>query len=304
VFDIVSVGHLSIDSISLPGRKSPVVILGGSATYVAIAASRLEARVGVISKVGDDFPKAYIWWLRQEGVTLLGLTKVEGADTTRFDLIYNSDLSDRTMFLRTRAPSLTTIDLPNLFRSEVIHISPLAGEITYDIVEALKRQTDVLSLDPHGLVRGYGEDGEVRHVTLQDRRILELVDIYKSSSDEIRAVTDLPDLDSAVRKLHDCGIRIVIVTMGSKGSLISNEGAKFKIPAVEPAKLVDPTGAGDAFIGGFLAEYANGENIMRCACVGAAAASFVLEGVGPTSFGDRTQVYQRARELYEKEITQ
>jgi sugar/nucleoside kinase (ribokinase family) len=57
-------------------------------------------------------------------------------------------------------------------------------------------------------------------------------------------------------------------------------------------------------VGGFLAEYVNGENILRCGCVGAAAASFVVEGVGPTVFGDKPQVYERARELYEKEIKQ
>jgi len=304
VFNVVPVGHFSIDTIHLPSRKAPVVILGGSVAYAAISASRLDARVGVVSKVGSDFPEAYKWWLEQEGIDLSGLRKVEDSKTTSFELTYDSDLADRTLLLRNVAPPLTTTDLPTSLRSEVIHICPIAGEITYDIVETLKHHADVLSLDPQGLVRGCGENGEVHRARLADKSILELVDIYKSSLDEIRAVTDLTELDSAIKGLHDCGISIVIVTLGSKGAVVSDQGTQYSIPAVEPAKLVDPTGAGDAFMGGFLAEYANDENIMRCACVAAAAASFTVEGVGPTCFGDKTQVYQRARELYEKEIKQ
>jgi sugar/nucleoside kinase (ribokinase family) len=304
VFDVVPVGHFSIDTIHLPSRNAPVVILGGSVAYAAISASRLNARVSVVSKVGDDFPEAYKWWLEQEGINLTSLRKIEGSKTTSFELIYDHNLADRTMFLRKLAPPLTASDLPTSLRSEVIHICPIASEITYDVVETLKHQANVLSLDPQGFVRGYGENGEVQRATLADKSVLELVDIYKSSLDEIRPITDLNNLDSAIKKLHDYGISIVIVTLGSKGAVVSDQGTRYNIPAVEPAKLVDPTGAGDAFIGGFLAEYANDENIMRCACVGAAAASFTVEGVGPMSFGDKTQVYQRARELYEKEVKQ
>jgi sugar/nucleoside kinase (ribokinase family) len=304
VFDVVSVGHFSIDSIFLPSRKSPVVVLGGSAAYVSIAASRLEAKVGVVSKVGGDFPEAYRWWLGQEGVDVSGLIRVEDAMTTRFELKYDPDLSDRTLSLRSKAPTLTIGDLPASLKASAIHVSPIAGEITYDVIKRLRDSTGVLSLDPQGLLREYDEGGEVRCASLKDKRVLGLVDIYKSSLDEIRAVTDLPDLDSAIKGLHDCGVRIIIVTLGSKGAVLSTEGVHYNIPVAEPTRLVDPTGAGDAFVGGFLAEYVNAENILRCACVGAAVASFVVEGVGPTSFGDKPQIYQRARELYEKGIKQ
>ncbi len=304
MFDVVSVGHFSIDSILLPSRKSPVVILGGSAAYVSIAASRLEARVGVLSKVGCDFPEAYRWWLRQEGINMSGLTKVEDAMTTRFELKYDDALSNRVLFLKNMAPSLTVDDVPASLKASVIHVSPIAGEVSYDVIESLKTHTSVLSLDPQGLVRRFGEDGEVSYGSLGDKRILGLVDIYKSSLSEILAVTDLPDLDLAIKGLHDCGVGIVVVTLGSEGALVSTGEGDYDIPAVRPFKLVDPTGAGDAFVGGFLAEYINDESILRCACVGSAAASFVVEGVGPTSFGDKTQVYQRARELYEKRIKQ
>jgi sugar/nucleoside kinase (ribokinase family) len=304
VFDIVSVGHFSIDSIFLPDRQTPFVVLGGSATYVSLAARRLEARVGVVSKVGGDFPEAYKWWLTQEGINLSALAKAEDAQTTRFELKYNNDLSERTLLLRSKAPPITIDDLTAPLKALAIHIAPIAGEITYEVAEKLKSHADILSLDPQGLVRNFDNNGSITYGPLADNRILDLVNIYKSSKIEIEAVTGLSDLDSAIKMVHDHGATMALVTMGAKGAVLSVEGTRYDIPACKPEKIVDPTGAGDAFIGGFLAEYVNGENILRCACVGAATASFVVEGIGPTFFGDKTQVYQRARELYEKEIKQ
>ncbi len=304
MFDIVSVGHFSIDSIFLPDRKTPFVVLGGSTTYVSLAARCLESRVSAISKVGGDFPEAYRWWLDQEGVNLSGLKKVETASTTRFELKYSTDLSERTLHLKSKAPPIDVDDLPNPLKAFAIHVAPIAGEVTYEIVEKLKSHADVLSLDPQGLVRRFDESGNISLGSLADSRMLDLINVYKSSQSEIQAVTGQTDLVSAVESVHNHGVKIVIVTLGSKGALLSVEGTRYDVPACVPAKLVDPTGAGDAFISGFLSEYVNGENILRCACVGAAMASFVVEGIGPTFFGDKTQVYQRARELYEKGIKQ
>jgi len=302
VFDIISVGHFSIDSIFLPDRNMPFVVLGGSAAYVSFAARRLDTRVSVISKVGGDFPNAYLWWLRQEGVDLSGVARVENAQTTRFELKYSSDFSGRALRLKNRAPPITVEDLPSSLKARAIHIAPIAGEITYEVAEKLRSCTDVLSLDPQGLVRNFDENGNVTHGPLTDKRILDLVNIYKSSLTEIEAVTNQSNLNSAIKAIHDHGVKAVIVTLGMKGAVLSVEGNFYNIPACKPEKVVDPTGAGDAFIGGFLAEYINGENYLRCACVGSVAASLVVEVPGPTFFGDKTEIYRRARLLYEKEI--
>lgn len=302
MFDIVSVGHFCIDSIFLPERQTPFVVLGGAATYVSIAAARLEAKVAAISKVGKDFPEAYRWWLEQEGVNLHGLKKTEDDETTRFELKYSADLSDRTLVLKGKAPPLTIEDLPNPLKTQAVHIAPIADEITYEVAESLKKCADVVSLDPQGLVRKFSADGHMVHSQLEDTRILDLVNIYKSSKNEIEAVTGYSDLHSAIKAVHDHGVEAVLVTLGDKGVVLSFEGTVYEIPACKPEKLVDPTGAGDAFIGGFLNEYVNDENIQRCAFVGVAAASLVVEGIGPTFLWDKAQVYQRARELYEKEI--
>ena len=304
MFDIVTVGHICIDSISLPGRQTPVVVLGGSAAFVSLAASRLEARAAVVSKVGNDFPEAYRWWLEQEHINLSGLFKLSDAQTTRFELKYNDDLSDRTLQLKAKAPPMTVEDLPNPLKASAVHLAPIAGEISYEVAESLRKCADVLSLDPQGLVRNFDENGNVSHSALADTRMLSLIDVYKSSQRELEAVTGISELHPAIKAVHDHGVKIVIVTLGARGAVLSFEDAIHDIPTCTPAKVVDPTGAGDAFIGGFLSEYVDGANIPRCACVGSAVASFVVEGIGPLSFGDKTQVYERARAVYEKEIKQ
>lgn len=302
MFDIVSVGHFSIDSIFLPDRPRPFVVLGGSVVYVSFAARRLDARVAVISKVGSDFPSAYLWWLRQEVVDTSGVAKVENAKTTRFELKYNNDLSDRSLLLKSKAPPITVEDLPNSLKAKAIHIAPIAGEISYEVAEKLKSCADILSLDPQGLVRNFDADGNVILGPLTDKRILKLVNIYKSSLTEIEAVTGQSNLNSAIKAIHDYGVEAVIVTLGMNGAVFSVEGKVYNIPAFKPEKVIDPTGAGDAFIGGFLVEYINDANYLRCACVGSAAASLVIEALGPTFSGSKAEIYRRAHALYEKEI--
>ena len=301
-FDIVSVGHFSIDSINLPNRRLPCVILGGSVTYASLSAKRLGANVSIISKVGEDFPEAYLWWLSQEGIDLSKVAKIKHEKTTRFELNYNSDMSNRTMRLASKAPSIKVEDVPSSLKTKAVHLAPIANEIPCEVAGKLAKSAEVISLDPQGLVRVFDENGLVANEPLKDKRMLELVDVYKSSQDEIEAVTGVADLKSAIKAVHDFDVEIVIVTLGMKGAVLSIGGAMYEIPAYTPNKLVDPTGAGDAFIGGFLAEYVRGKEALWCACVGSALASTVVEGVGPTFLGDKDEIYRRASVLYEKGI--
>ena len=191
MFDVVSVGHFAIDSIFLPDRNMPFIVLGGSVAYVSFAARRLDATVSVVSKVGGDFPKAYLWWLGQEGVNLSGVVKIESAQTTRFELKYSNDLSKRTLQLKSEAPPITVEDLPESLKAKIIHVAPIAGEITYEVAKKLRSCAQWLCLDPQGLVRNFDEKGNVTRGPLTDKGMLELIDIYKSSLNEIKAVTGM-----------------------------------------------------------------------------------------------------------------
>ncbi len=302
--DIAVVGHFSVDTIVLPTRKLPFVVLGGSATYTSFIAKRLEASACAISKVGASFPQAYLWWLEQEGINIKAVTRHPDEATTGFELTYSQGFNNRTLKLKSKGPPLTVEDLPKDLQAKAIHLAPIDNELPYEVAEELKKHADILSLDPQGLIRSFDEQGNVSNNGQVDNHIFSLINIYKSSQNEIYALTGETELKPAIKAIHDIGVETVIVTMGAKGSVLSVEGAQYNIAACPSQVIVDPTGAGDVFIGAFLTEYLRQKESLWCAAVGSAAASCVVEGIGPTYFGKKEEIYRRANVLYEKELKQ
>lgn len=303
-FDLAVIGHFTIDSIRLPSYKKSIKILGGPPAYLSIVTRRLGGTVTIISKVGDDFPDAYLWWLKEEGVDFSGFSRIENAQTTHFEIDYGQDLQTRTLKLKNLAPSLVASDLPASLQVEIAHVAPVAGEISDELIEKLTSHARLISLDPQGLLRSFDETGKVTFCPKVQHEFLASIDIYKSSEDEITALTGHSNMKSAVAAIHDFGVEIVIVTMGSKGSLISANGTQHQIPACTSKVVVDPTGAGDVFMGGFLVEYIREKDPLWCACVGSAGASLSIENIGPTFLGEKEEIFQRASYLYEKGIKQ
>jgi sugar/nucleoside kinase (ribokinase family) len=304
ISDVAVVGHFAIDSITLPSRPHSFMMLGGSVTYVSLVTKRLDGKACVLSKVGGDFPEAYLWWLREEGIDLTNVVKREDEQSTRFELEYNSDLSERKLRLKGKASPITVDDLQSFGHSKALHVAPIAGEINYDVVEYLKKHTGVLSLDPQGLLRAFDEAGNVYCCVPTDRRLLSLVNVYKSSMDEATSLTGETEVKPAMKAIHDFGVENVIITMGAKGSVLSVAGSTYHIPACPGNTVVDPTGAGDVFIGAFLTEYTRAKETFWCACVGSAAASMVVESLGATGIGEKDEIYRRAQAIYEKGIKQ
>ncbi len=300
MFDLVVVGHFAIDSISSPKRAVPKRVLGGPPTYVSLAARKLDAKVSVISKVGKDFSEDYIKWLNANDIDLSSLKRTNGALTTRFLLRYENE--ERKLQLQSQAPPITLEDVSDSLESRVIHVAPIANELSAEVVDKLRILTQTLSLDPQGFVRRFDDDGNVFLKRWKNSHVLGQIDLYKSSLNEIRVITGLADLRLAMEQIHDYGAKAVIVTKGIRGSTLLYEENFYEIPACKPRVIRDLTGAGDTFIGAFLAEYAKRKDPVWCMCVGSAAASFVVESVGPTAFGEKKDIYERASEIYEKEL--
>ncbi len=301
-FDLVTVGHFAIDTIDLPHIKSVRTKLGGPPTYVSIAAAKLGAKVSVISKVGNDFPKEYQERLQGSQVDLSGLKHVEQAVTTRFVLKYLRDYK-RKLRLKAQAPPILAEDINISIKPRAIHVAPIARELSEDSVMKLRKATRILSLDPQGFIRDFGVRGYVRLKPWIAGSVLEQIDVYKSSLDEIRMVVGIVNAKKGARRIQDYGVKIVIITRGLQGSTLLIDGALFDVPACKSRAIVDPTGAGDTYIGAFLAEYIQGKDPLWCACVGSASASFVVENFGAERFGGRQETYERAERIYEKGIS-
>jgi len=297
-FDIVTGGHLSIDYIRPPRVNAFKKAIGGSPAYVSFAARKLGARVGVISKVGEDFPKAYVSMLKRSAVDLFGLEMVQNSRTTSFALEYYTE--SRRLSLKSRAPPITLEDVQLEFEAKAIHVAPIASEISSEVVDALRKKADVLSLDPQGFLRKFNAKGRTSPKKWNADEVLELVDVYKSSLPEIRAVAGKSNLKVMMKRVADYGLKIVIVTLGAKGAAFLFDKTFHHIPSIPPKRLIDPTGAGDVFAGAFLAEYARKKDPLWCACVGSAAASFKVETFGPVLKSTTKEIYERAKDLCEK----
>jgi sugar/nucleoside kinase (ribokinase family) len=301
MFDLVVVGHFAIDSLLLPKEDAARQALGGAPTYVSLAARKLNAKVSVISKVGEDFPEDYAEWLTINGIDLSGFKRVKNAPTTRFVLRYENE--ERHLRLQSLAPPITPEEISDSPKARVIHVAPIANELSSDVVDKLRALTPILSLDPQGFVRRFDANGNVCSKPWKNPQVLEQIDLFKSSLGEVKIMTGLADLRLAMQRINDYGAETVIVTRGAKGAALLYDKRFYRIPACKPRVLLDSTGAGDAFIGAFLAEYLRERELPWCACVGSAAASFVVEGMGPSVFGEKKEVYQRASGIYEKGLS-
>jgi sugar/nucleoside kinase (ribokinase family) len=267
-------------------------------------ARRLSSSACVISRVGADFPEAYLWWLEQEGINISAVKRHPQDPTTGYELAYSQDFADRTLKLKSKGAPLTVEDIPKDFRAKAIHLAPIDNEVSYEVAEQLKACADTLSLDPQGLIRSFDAEGNVSDGAAVENELFSLINICKASQNEIFSLTGESELKPAIRAIHDVGVETVIVTMGTKGSVLSLGGAQYNIAACPSEVLVDPTGAGDVFIGAFLTEYLRQKETLWCAAVGSAAASLVVEGIGSTYFGTKEEIYRRATLLYEKELKQ
>jgi len=297
-FDLVTVGHFSIDFIKTKEEPCPKPTLGGPPTYVSLAARKMDVRVSVISKVGGDFPDEYRAWLINEGIDLSMLRMVRDASTTSYLLEYGVK-DERQLILKSKAPPIESEEIPESLSSDVIHVSPIAGEVSYQVMKKLQQHSDLLSLDPQGFLRRFDENGVVHLGMLDDPKILSEVDVFKASDREIKAATGESTLLRAIRLVHAWGVDVVIVTRGGRSTILSLSGKLYEVPPAKSRVVADTTGAGDVFIGAFLAEYIKGEDPIWCSCVGSASASYVIEEVGPKGFGSQSEVYERASQIHE-----
>lgn len=296
MFDLAVIGHFTIDQITVENARSKTM-LGGSSTYVSLTAKRMGATVAAVSKVGKDFPDNYIAWLSRNGVNLAGLTRVD-EPTTRFIVKYENEA--RTLQLKSRCDSILPNDIPSSLRARAIHVGSVAGEISGETVSSVAEKAPLISLDPQGFIRRFNREGYAEDKARLSGEVLKHVDVLKSSEKELQVAMGIDTAWKAAEAAAQHGPSTVILTRGSKGTLMLSDGARYEIPVCKPSLFVDPTGAGDAFIGAFMAEHARDEDPLWCAAIGSAASSFIVEGIGPSSFGSRDEVLTRAEQAFKQ----
>lgn len=291
---VLIVGSTALDSIKTPKAENPK-LLGGSASHAAVAAS-FFGPVDLIGVVGEDFPKRYLDLYKRHRIGVEGLQILPGK-TFHWSGEYEANMNNRRTLLTELGVFETfTPMLPKAQQnSPFVLLANIAPSLQSHVLSQMRRPKFVVA-DTMDLWL---------NIALPDLlKLLKRLDGFVLNDSEAHQLTQEDNVFAALKKIHKLGPKYVVIKKGSHGSLLSGPKGYFICPAYPLRKVLDPTGAGDSFVGGMMGYLAaaNGgveKNIRRAMIYGTVVASFCCEGFGlnQTTKTTRAQIEARVKEL-------
>jgi sugar/nucleoside kinase (ribokinase family) len=291
---LLVVGSVGLDTVETRAGKRTEV-LGGAASYFSVAASFL-APVRMTGVVGTDFQEAHTRLLEDHKVDLAGLERVEGR-TFRWSGVYAPDFSTRTT-LDTQLNVFQDFNpkLPAAWTgSEYVFLANIHPKLQLSVLEqchAAGKGPKFVACDTMNFWISLERDALVR--------LLERVDMLLLNDEEARQLSGEANLPAAARAIRKLGPRAVVIKRGDAGALLFHEDGVFAAPAFPIENVVDPTGAGDSFGGGFMGwlthEGDTSPTTIRTAMImGSVLASFCVEDFSLERFKrlDLSQIRER-----------
>lgn len=295
---VLVVGSTALDSIKTPKASNPK-LLGGSASHAAVAAS-FFAPTRLVGVVGKDFPKRYLKLYEKHGLDLEGL-QIQDGKTFHWSGEYEVNMNNRqTLETELGVFEHFTPHLPDKHKATpFVLLANIAPALQHHVLDQIQKPEFVVA-DTMDLWLNIALDDLLS--------LLKRVDLFVLNDSEAHQLTGEDNVFAALKKLHKMGPRYVIIKKGSHGSILSGPGGHFICPAYPLHKVVDPTGAGDSFVGGligYLAKAKGGveKNLRKAMVYGSVTASFCCEGFGlkKTTNATRAAINERVKEL--KELT-
>ena len=298
---LLIVGTVAFDAIETPFGKTDK-ILGGAATYIALAAAQFEVESAVVSVVGEDFPQEYLDLLTDRKVDITGTEIVKGGKTFFWSGKYHNDLNSRDT-LETQLNVLADFNpvVPENFKdSEIVMLGNLHPLVQLSVLEQVENPKLVI-LDTMNFWMDNTWD--------ELMQVISKVDVITINDEEARQLTNEHSLVKAARKIADMGPRYVVIKKGEHGALLFHDGQVFFAPALPLEEVFDPTGAGDTFAGGFAGYLAQAgdlsfQSMKNAVIFGSNLASFCVEKFGTERMEhlQKEEILQRLEEF--KSLTQ
>ncbi|MES2430374.1 MAG: PfkB family carbohydrate kinase [Bacteroidota bacterium] len=284
---LITVGTMAFDAIETPFGKVDKIV-GGSATYVALAASNFVTPIQQISIVGYDFPQEEMDELKKRGVQLEGVEIVPGKKSFFWSGKYHIDMNSRDTLI-TDLNVLADFNpvVPESYQSaEFLMLGNLDPKIQLSVINQLKTKPKLIVLDTMNFWMDIALDGL--------KEVLKKVDVLLVNDGEARQLSGEVSLVKAAKIIMDMGPQFLIIKKGEHGALLFHENHVFFAPALPLEEVFDPTGAGDTFAGGFIGHLAKTkdisfENMKTAIIVGSALASFCVEKFGPNRLKEITK---------------
>lgn len=291
---VLIVGTTALDSIKTPKAENPR-LLGGSASHAAVAASFFSP-VRLVGIVGKDFPKRYIDLYEKHGICLKGLEQTEG-QTFHWSGEYEVNMNNR----RTLNTVLGVIEnyspkLPAEYaKTPYVLLANISPGLQHHVLDQMKRPKFVIA-DTMDLWL---------NIALPELlRLIKRIDLLVLNDSEASQLTDTDNVIAAIPKIHKLGPKYVIVKKGEHGAILSGPSGMFITPAFPLKKVVDPTGAGDSFVGGLIGYLAASKgsvekNLRQAIVHGSVVASFCCEGFGlkTTTKVTKAEIAKRVKEF-------
>jgi sugar/nucleoside kinase (ribokinase family) len=268
---VLVVGTTALDSIKTPKSENPR-LLGGSASHAAVAAS-FFAPTQLMGVVGGDFPTKYLRLYEKHGICTRGLERVKEGKTFHWSGEYEVNMNNR----RTVETVLGVIEhwqpaLPAAYESTpYVLLANISPSVQHRVLDQVSKAKFIIA-DTMDLWL---------NIALPDvLKLLKRIDCLVLNDSEARQLVSDDNVVSALAKIHRMGPEYVIIKKGEHGSILSGPKGLFIAPAYPLRKVVDPTGAGDSFVGGligYLAAQKSGSietNLRRAILHGSVVASF------------------------------
>ena len=271
---------MAFDAIETPFGKTDK-ITGGSALYVAYAASHFVKPIQQVSIVGYDFPQEEMDELKKRGVQLEGVEIVPDKKSFFWSGRYHEDMNSRdTLITDLNVLADFNPKIPDSYQgTEFLMLGNLVPAVQLSVIKQMKKRPKLIVMDTMNFWM------EIAMPDLQE--VLKHVDLLMVNDAEARQLSGEFSLVKAARKIIAMGPQYLIIKKGEHGALLFHGDSVFSAPALPLEEVFDPTGAGDTFAGGFIGYLAKTgdisfENMKRAIIVGSALASFCVEKFGPT----------------------
>ncbi len=296
---LITVGTMAFDAIETPFGKTDKIV-GGSALYVAYAASNFVKPVQQISIIGDDFPVEELEELKRRGVQLEGVEIVKGKKSFFWSGRYHEDMNSRdTLVTDLNVLADFNPKVPESYqKAEFLMLGNLMPKIQLDVILQLRRRPKLIVMD----TMNFWMESAMPDL----KEVLKHVDLLMVNDAEARQLSGQFSLVKAAKTIMAMGPQYLIIKKGEHGALLFHGADVFFAPALPLEEVFDPTGAGDTFAGGFIGHVAKSgdisfDNMKRGIIVGSAMASFCVEKFGATRLKEinREDIFRRIEQFKE-----
>lgn len=299
---LLAVGTVAFDAIETPFGKTDR-ILGGSGTFVGLAASQFGVKTGIVSVVGGDFPSSHIEMMNSKGIDTKGIEIIKEGKTFFWSGKYHNDMNSRdTLITELNVLENFTPVVPDEFKdAAIVMLGNLHPLTQASVLDQMTKKPKLVVLD----TMNFWMD-----IALKDlHTVLKRVDVITINDEEARQLSGEYSLVNAAKKIHEMGPKYVVIKKGEHGALLFNNENMFYAPALPLAEVFDPTGAGDTFAGGFCGYLSKTGNIsfenMKSAIIyGSNLASFCVEKFGTERLQELTNIEVKDRLEAFKKLTQ